>query len=112
MRPKRTINNTPLIIPHPEPTSSPTSEGEGVAAPSEGAPFTTYKGEDAKYWYSTTREKRKITRVKKTVDPKRKSARLNKNMNLPSDRNTVMEKNQDTEDKYMQGDDPEQVVLE
>ena len=33
-------------------------------------------------------------------------------MNLPSDRNTVMEKNQDTEDKYMQGDDPEQVVLE
>ena len=93
---QRTINNTPLIIPHTAPTSFTTSEGEGVAAPSEGAQFTTYKGEDAKYWYSTQREKRKITRVKKKVGPPRWSARLNKKMNLPSERKTSMEKIQDT----------------
>ena len=110
--PRSTRNNIPVIIPHPIPTSLPTSEGEGIAATSEGETLTTYEGKAAQDWHSTPREKRKITRVKKTVDPKRKSARLNKNMNLPSDRNTVMEKNKDTEDKYMQGDDPEQVVLE
>ena len=100
------------MIPHPAHTSLPNSEGEVVEATSEGATLTTYEGESSQDWHSTPHEKRKRTRVKKTVDPQRQYARLNKNMNLPSDRNIVMEKIQDTEDKYMQGDNPEQVVLE
>ena len=92
MHPQRNRTNIPGIIPHPAPTSVPTSEVGVVAAPSEGAPFPTSEGEAAKYWYSAPRVKRTRTRATKEIPPPRKSARLNKKMNLPSERQTGMEK--------------------
>ena len=98
MHPQRTRNNIPGIIPQ----ATPNYEGEGVSAPSEGSPLPTSEGEAAQDWYSTPPEKRKITRVKKKIGPPRQSERLNKNMNLPSERKAGMETIQETEDKNMQ----------
>ena len=52
-------NNIPIIILQ----QTPSSKGEELAAPSEGAPLPTPKGESTQDWYSTPRKNRKITSV-------------------------------------------------